>query len=264
MKKTILITGASSGIGYELAVVAARNGDTVILAARRGDKLQSLKQKLENEYQTKVHCVPVDLSEADAPAKLYQFVKSNNLHVDYLVNNAGFGDMQEFRNADTLKIDEMIRLNVQSLTILTKLFLADMLKTGYGRIMNVASTAAFQPGPGMAVYYATKAYVLSFSQALGQELKGSGVTVTALCPGPTLSEFQEVSGMGRSPLLRLMKVPTSEAVALYGYRAMMKGKLVAIEGLLNRILANSVKFIPRVIVLPLLHALQKSKRSKGQ
>jgi len=263
MNKTILITGASSGIGYELAMIAARNGHTVILAARRREKLQSLSDHLQTEYNATVFCIPIDLSEQGAPARLYQFVQVHNLHVDYLVNNAGFGDMHDFRDAEAEKLDEMIRLHVQSLTIITKLFLADMLRTGYGKIMHVASTAAFQPGPGMAVYYATKAYVLSFSQALSQELKGSGVTVTALCPGPTLSEFQEVAGMGKSPLFRIMPVPDSKKVAEYGYQAMIKGKRVAIEGLLNRVLANSVKFFPRAIVLPLIHTLQKSRQSKS-
>ena len=176
-----------------------------------------------------------------------------------LVNNAGFGDFGDFATASPEKLDQMIELNVGSLTRLCRVYVPGMLARGSGRIMNVASTAAFQPGPLMAVYYATKAYVLSFSEALAEETRGTGVTVTALCPGPTASGFQAGAAMEASKLVHGKKLPTSASVAAFGVKAMQRGDVVAVPGLQNKMLAASIRLSPRPIVRRLVHKMQAAK-----
>jgi short-subunit dehydrogenase len=253
---TALITGASSGIGLELAKVHASKGDNLVLVARNKAKLDELKRELEAQFKVKVHTIGKDLSQVDAAADVYQETIQNNIQIDYLINNAGFGDFGMFAETSWEKEAQMIQLNITTLTQFTKLYLQDMLKRKSGKIMNVASTAAFQSGPTMAVYYATKAYVLHFSEAVDNEVRDKGVTVTTLCPGPTESGFQEAAALEDSALFKGKKLPGSKAVAEYAYKAMMKGKTIAIHGFMNRVLANSVRFMPRKLVVKITRKMQ--------
>lgn len=198
---TALITGASSGIGESLARQLAAHGAHLILVARTEDRLHALAAELGARYRVQVHVLPADLNRPGAAAELHAAVQARGLNVDILVNNAGLGGYGEFSAQPSDEIDRMIAVNIGALTGLTRAFLPDMLARGRGRVLNVASTAAFQPGPLMAVYYATKAYVLSFSEAIAEEVAGSGVSVTALCPGPVRTDFQAVSRLGESDLL---------------------------------------------------------------
>lgn len=256
---TALITGASNGIGLELAKVHASKGDNLVLVARNGNKLNELKAELEKQYAISVWVLAQDLSQPNAAQEVYDETQRQNISVDYLINNAGFGDFGMFYETDWAKELQMINLNITCLTQMTKLYLKDMVKQRKGKIMNVASTAAFQSGPTMAVYFATKAYVLSFSEAINNEVSDKGVTVTALCPGATESGFQVAAAMQNSGLVKDRNLPSSKVVAEYGYNAMMKGKAVAIHGLMNRILANSVRFMPRALVVKVTRQIQGSK-----
>jgi uncharacterized protein len=230
---TALITGASNGIGLELAKVHASKGDNLVLVARNKARLDELKIELENQYEIKVYTIGKDLSAHNAAQDVYNETQQQKIQVDYLINNAGFGDFGMFVETDWNKELQMINLNITTLTQFTKLYVQEMVARRSGRIMNVASTAAFQSGPTMAVYYATKAYVLSFSEALDNEVSDKGVTVTTLCPGATESGFQAAAAMEESNLVKGKKLPTSKEVAEYGYKAMMKGKTVAIHGFMN-------------------------------
>ncbi len=254
-----LITGASSGIGFELANVFAKNNHQLILVARSTSKLESLKIEIERKFQVIAEVISMDLSKQNSAEELFSLVKKKNLSVDILVNNAGFGDHAFFLNEDATKIEEMILLNILTLTKLTKLFLPDMVANKYGKILNVASTAAFQPGPLMSVYYATKAYVLSFSEGLYEETKGSGVSITALCPGPTESGFQEVANFSNVALMKAIKLPTSKDVAVFGYQALMSDKAVAVHGFMNSVIAKATSFVPRSILRKLVMKLQKKR-----
>ena len=249
MKNTALITGASNGIGLELAKIHASQGDDLVLVARSETKLIELKAELEKQFNINVHVIVKDLSEINAAQAVYDETTKHNIIIHYLINNAGFGGAGMFASTDWEKEMQMIQLNITALTQLTKLYLQDMVKRGTGKIMNVASTAAFQPGPNMAVYCATKAYVLSFTEALSNEVSNKGITVTALCPGASSTGFQAAGGLDDNKLFKNKKLPTAKAVAQYGFRAMMQGKVVAIHGFMNYILANSIRFIPRSIVL---------------
>jgi len=253
---TALITGASSGIGLELAKVHASKGGNLVLVARNLSKLNALKTELESTYKVKVYTICKDLSANNAAKEVYDETSEQKIQVDYLINNAGFGDFGLFAELDWNKQWQMINLNITTLTHFTKLYLQDMVKRGNGKIMNVASTAAFQSGPTMAVYYATKAYVLSFSEAVNNEVSNKGVTVTTLCPGATESGFQAAAAMEESNLVKGKKLPSSKAVALYGYAAMLKGKAVAIHGFMNYLLANSVRFMPRALVVKVTRKMQ--------
>lgn len=257
-----LITGASSGIGWEMAHVFAEKKHDLILVARSEDKLQKLKKELESKHGIKAQVVASDLSKNEASQILYQAIKSQNWAVENLVNNAGFGDHGDFASADWKKQKEMIQVNIMALTELTHLFLGEMLKRKSGRIMNVASTAAFQPGPLMSVYYATKSYVLSFSEGLHEELHGTGVTVTVLCPGPTVSGFQSAANMNNVALFESAPLPSSRDVADYGYESMMQGRLIAIHGAVNKVMANSVRFFPRAITRKLVKKLQEKRQTQ--
>ena len=258
--KTALVTGASSGIGLELAKLHAAEGDNLVLVARNAAKLEALKEELEKNRDVAVYTIKKDLAVTDAAQEVYDQLKKQNIEIEYLINNAGFGDYGMFYDTKWEKESDMIRLNITTLTQFCKLFLKDMLERGSGRIMNVASTAAFQPGPGMAVYFATKAFVLHFSEAINNELDNTNITVTALCPGATESGFQAVAAMEESKLVKGKKLPTSKAVAKYGYKAMMRGKAVAIHGFKNVLLVNSIRFTPRSLVVKIVRSIQdKSK-----
>jgi uncharacterized protein len=253
---TALVTGASNGIGLELARVHASKGDNLVLVARNLDKLNDIKSELEKKFNVKVYNIGKDLSKPDAALEVYNETTQQKIQIDYLINNAGFGDFGMFVETDWQKELQMINLNITTLTQFTKLYLQDMVKRGNGKIMNVASTAAFQSGPTMAVYYATKAYVLSFSEAVDNEVSDKGVTVTTLCPGATESGFQAAAAMEESALVKGKKLPTSKEVAEYGYKSMMSGKTVAIHGMMNYLMANSVRFTPRALVVKLTRLIQ--------
>jgi len=246
--KTALITGASSGIGYELAKILAKNCDVLVLVSRRQERLLEVKKELENSSRVFVKIIVKDLSQPGAVDDIYRELESEKISVDILINNAGVGHLGSFTETDWRHDTDMIATNIMALTHMTKLFVKDMIVRKNGKIINVASTAAFQPGPFMAVYYASKAYVLSFSEAIANELQGTGVTVTALCPGPTATDFAKVAEMERSRLFSIKPPASAAAVARYGYDAMMKGKTVAVHGVVNKIIAFSVRLSPRKLV----------------
>jgi len=253
-----LITGASGGIGKDLAMLAAADGKNLVLAARSADKLEQLAEIIRKNHKSEVVLVEVDLSTEAGVDKLISEISPKSIQIDTLINNAGFGDFGDFAKADLAKNMEMIRLNISALTHLTHFALQGMLKSGKGRIMNVASTAAFMPGPGMSVYYASKAYVLSFSEALTRELKGSGITVTTLCPGPTDTSFATAAGLGKSLMHRMLPPATSMQVAKAGYKAMMKGKAMEIPGFINKLSSLTPRFIPRSMVRNMIYGIHKN------
>ena len=259
MKKTALITGASSGIGLELARIFASKGDNLVLVARSENKLELLKLEFEKSYGITVYIITKDLSEITSSKSIYDEIQVQKIRIDYLINNAGFGDFGIFEECNWEKQLEMIQLNIIALTYLTRLLLPEMTKNKYGKILNVASTAAFQPGPTMSVYFATKAFVLSFSEAIANELKNTGVTVTILCPGATATGFKVAAVLDDSNLFKGNQIATSKDVAEFGYNKMMKGKIVVIHGLLNNILVQSVRFATRNLVATIARLKLKSK-----
>ncbi len=253
-----LITGASGGIGHDLALLAAADGRNLVLVARSVEKLEELAVTIMESNKTEVITIDVDLSDAAGVNILIAEITKKGIQIDTLINNAGFGDFGDFAKADLSKNMEMIRLNISALTQLCHFVLEGMLDAGSGKIMNVASTAAFMPGPGMAVYYASKAYVLSFSEALTRELKGTGVTVTTLCPGPTDTGFASSAGLGKSLMHRILPPATSIEVAKAGYKAMMKGKAIEIPGFTNKLSAMSPRFTPRSMVRNMIYGIHKN------
>jgi len=242
--KTALVTGASAGIGLELARLAAKDGHDLVLVARRRDRLEALAAELTTAYAVQVTTIAVDLSDQTAAAAIAEHVRSAGKHVDFLINNAGFGSCGPFSEALLDREVEMIHLNIRALVQLTHWFLPEMLARKSGRILNVASVAGFLSGPYMATYYASKAFVLSFTEALAAELLGTGVTITASCPGPTKTEFGAVSGNHKTELFR-HHVAQAAPVALHAYRAMMTGKVVAIPGWMNKLIVQSIRIAPR-------------------
>jgi uncharacterized protein len=258
-RKTALITGASFGIGLELTRIFAREGYNLVLVARTADRLRQLAAEVEKAHGTRSLILATDLTEPGAPAYVLDQTTRADIQVEVLVNNAGFGQYGMFAENDLEECLRQIQLNVTTLTHLTRLYLPAMIERGSGRILNVASTAAFQAGPLMAVYYATKAYVLHFSEALANELHGTGVTVTCLCPGPTATEFQKRANLEG---IRLTKFGTMDAhtVAEDGYRALMAGKPVVISGFKNWLVAQSVRFAPRRMVTAVARKLQEDSR----
>ncbi len=253
---TVLITGASSGIGKSFAEQFARGGYQVILAARSVDKLEAIAAELRHKYKTNATVIAADLEAADGAQQLHAKVKASGVQLSALVNNAGYGLFGEFKNSALPPELAMMQLNMNALVTLTKLFMPDLLATR-GKLLNVASTAAFQPGPYMAVYYATKAFVLSFSEAIAAELSGTGVTVTALCPGPTASGFQDKASMHDSALVKGKKLPTADEVAAAGFKAMQRGQRVFVPGVMNWLMAQSVRFTPRNMVTALVKTMSK-------
>lgn len=254
MAETFLITGASSGIGRELAWVAARNGHPLILVARRESVLNGIAAQIRDKHGVPTSTSARDLSLPDERERLYREVSDEGQQVGVLVNNAGYGAVGPFAELDTDRQLDMVELNVKALTHLCRLFLPSMIERGTGGIMNVASTAAFQPGPNMAVYYAGKSYVLSLTEAIAEELRGTGVRVSCLCPGATRTEFQHKSGAAHARLARL-KTASAREVAEFGYRSLQASKVVAVQGLVNRLLALSVRFSPRWAVRRLIHVI---------
>jgi uncharacterized protein len=254
MVQTALITGASGGIGEEFAKVLARKGMNLVLVARSQDKLQALAQQLQTQHNISVKVIAQDLSKVNSAQIVFDQLKDTP--IDMLINNAGYGTYGYFHETDLqTELDEM-QLNMVTLVHLTKLFLPQMLQRKHGRIMNVASTAAFQSGPLMAVYYATKSFVLNFGEALAVELKGTGVSVTTLCPGGTESGFQQRAAMTESKLVQ-NNMMTSKKVAEEGIEAMLKGRRVIVNGFRNQALAFLVRLLPRYTVTDMVFNMQK-------
>jgi len=246
-RQTVLITGASGGIGYELAKLFARDHHNLVLVARSADKLARVATELRAQGVT-VKTIALDLAAAPAPKFLFDQLQSGGVSVDILINNAGYGAFGDFAQMPEEEILGQINLNITALTQLTRLFLPSMVQRRSGRIMNVASTAGFQPGPLMAVYYATKAYVISLSEALANELRNTGVTVTCFCPGATHTGFAKRAGTEKSRLFKQLGAMNAEKVALDGYRAVMEGRTLAISGVHNWLVAESTRFAPRKMV----------------
>jgi short-subunit dehydrogenase len=260
MAQTALITGASTGIGYALSRCFAADRHNVVLVARHEQRLRQVAEDLSREFGISAQALVADLGKPDAAQMIADEIRTDGLRIDYLVNNAGFGLGGKFAETDLGVELEMIQVNMVALVQLTKLFLPGMLTQKSGKIMNVASTAAFQPGPLMAVYYASKAFVLSFTEAIANELSGTGVTVTALCPGPTASEFQARARIENTRLVKgkLMGFMSSEAVARIGYQGFMRGKRIVIPGLMNKIGVQGVRVSPRRVVTQVARLLQES------
>jgi short-subunit dehydrogenase len=246
--QTALITGASAGLGVEFARLFARDKYNLVLVARTGPKLAELADELRQRHGVNVKTIPLDLVLPQASQNLFEETRRAGIHVDILVNNAGYGRSGYFAEIALEESYGQIQLNITALTLLTRLYLGPMLEHGSGRIMNVASTAAFQPGPLMAVYYATKAYVLSFTEALADELRKTNIRVTCFCPGATLTEFQKRAQTENSRLSKRLAPMDAKTVAEDGYRALMSGQTLAISGFKNWLVAESVRFAPRKIV----------------
>jgi hypothetical protein len=259
VKNVALITGASGGLGAEFARIHASGGGDLVLVARSGEKLRQLKYDLESAHSVNVLVITEDLSAKGSAQTIYEATESEGIVIDVLINNAGFGGHGCFVDRELMKEEAMMQLNIATLTSLTHLYLKVMVGRGKGKILNVASTAAFLPGPLQAVYYATKAYVLSFSQAIAEELRGSGVSVTALCPGPIKTSFAAAGGLDGVKAFENAASP--ESVAQCGYSAMRRGKLVVInDWKLSLILNWIVPFLPRKTVLSISRkSMEKSK-----
>jgi len=257
-KGAALITGASSGIGAELAKLCAKDGYPVILVARRGDRLTALAESLEREYAVTARVLTADLADPRACETLHRQVSGEPVAI--LINNAGFGLRGPLTGTDWAVEASLIQVNVTALAHLTKLFATDMVKRGTGRILNVASTAAFVPGPFMAMYYASKAFVLSFSLSVANELQGTGVSVTVLCPGPTKTEFIQVAGIADSRLFEGSAM-TAEDVALEGYKAMLAGRPEIIAGARNRWMMRLTRLAPRTLLANITRRLNSSAQS---
>ena len=255
---TVLITGASGGIGADMARIFAREGYDLVLVARSENKLHDLASALTSEFKIKATILVYDLVDMAAPRKIFEELAAKNLPVQMLVNNAGFGEYGFFEEINLQRELDMMQVNMGAVVQLSKLFLAQLPEDSPGKILNVASTAAFQPGPLMAVYYATKAFVLSFSGALANELEDRNVTVTALCPGPTNTGFAKDANLDGSDLFA-GKVATPEEVAQAGYKGMMAGETVVIQGTRNQALAFAVRLAPRNFVTRLVRFMQEKK-----
>ena len=258
MTKTALITGAASGLGYELSLLLAHDSYNLILVDIDGDKLQLVKEEINKANKCKVDVLVKDLSMPNVAVEIFEAIK--NVSIDVLVNNAGFGLFGSFNNTAWNRELDMIHVHVITSTHLTKLLLDGMIKRGSGKILNISSLAAFQPGPLMAIYYASKSYLLSFSEAIANELKETGVTVTVLCPGPTKTAFQVVVSETASDNKIGCNMACPSEVALYGYEAMQKGKTVAIPGYINKFLASLHRFVSRGMATKIVRNLQEKNR----
>ena len=258
-RPTALITGASGGIGLELARLCAKGGHDVILVARNAPKLEELAKYLGGMYNVRTEVIVADLADPEAPQAILEEVQRRELGVDVLINNAGFGDWGLYGRADLEKQLAMVQVNIIALMVLTRLVVPAMVSRRKGRILNVASTAGFQPGPLMATYYASKAFVLSFSQALSNEFQGTGITVTALCPGPTSTRFFEVANLPKDiPMTGPFMMPV-EPVAEAGYRGMLRGKAVVIPGLFNKLMVFGGRLVPRSVTTAIARRIQEGR-----
>ncbi|WP_046757428.1 SDR family NAD(P)-dependent oxidoreductase [Kordia jejudonensis] len=257
MKKTALITGASSGIGKEFAKIHAEKGGDLIIVARSEDKLNELKNELQQAHNVQVIVIAKDLTDTNAPKEIYEELNAANIEVDYLINNAGFGGIGRFDKRDLEKDLSMIQLNITALTALTHYFLQDFVARNTGKILNVSSTASFMPGPMQAVYYATKAYVTSFSNAIAEELHDTNISVTTLMPGATETDFGKTSGMDKTELFENTASPRT--VAEDGYNSMLESDLDVISGITfsQKILMKLLPFIPKKTMLKRIRKMQE-------
>jgi uncharacterized protein len=244
--ETVLVTGASSGIGLELARCFASEGCRLVLVARKGMALEELAAELRKIHKIQAQVFAADLSHPETPERLLAHLHTAGIKVDVLVNNAGFGAQGKFAELPLRRQLDMVQVNVTALVHLTGLLLPDMIERHRGGVLNVASTAAFQPGPGMAIYYATKAFVLSFTEALAEELAGTGLKVSTLCPGPTTTNFGTAAGGRFKPIAKRGSM-TAEVVARLGHQSFRSGRVVAITGLRNQLPALAVRFVPRAV-----------------
>ncbi len=257
MSKTALITGASSGIGKELARIHAENGGNLIIVARRGENLIELKNELEKKHNIQVTTLIKDLSIVGSAKEIYEEVKALNIQVDYLINNAGFGLRGKFHELDWARQQQMINLNMVSLTELMYLFLPEMIGRNEGKILNVSSTAAFFPGPLQAIYYATKSYVNFLSNAVDEELHDTNISISTLMPGATETEFAKTAGMDKSSMFA--KTVSARSVAQAGYDGMLEGKLNIISGLTfsQKTMVSMIPFIPKKVMLKQVRQMQE-------
>ncbi|WP_114782867.1 SDR family NAD(P)-dependent oxidoreductase [Botryobacter ruber] len=260
MKYTALITGASAGIGLELATLFAQNGHDLVLVARSEDKLQRLALKFAVKYKVYTLVLPQDLAKHEAPDHIFDALKQAGITVDVLVNNAGFGNYGYFRDTSLRKELDMMQVNIVALTHLTKRFLDQLPNGRPGKILNIASTAAFVPGPLMSVYYASKAYVLSFSEALAEEQRNTNITVTVLCPGATETEFKERANLEGSGLFSMPFMADAASVARAGYEGLMAGDVVVVPGLKNKLTALSARLAPRSFLRPAVKSIQEKRK----
>lgn len=249
MAEYALITGASSGLGKEFAWIHAQNGHNLVLVARRESLLNDLASDIKTKYKVDILVLSFDLSRPNSPQEIFEKVTSAGINVSYLINNAGFGIGNSFLNSDLESNSNMVEVNIQALIKLTHLFGQSMIKNRTGRVLLVGSVASFMPGPYMATYFASKNFVLAFGQALQEEWKNTGVTITTLCPGPTETDFFEAAGMASSKISKLMPLPSAQKVANYGYKAMIKGKTTAIYGFANQLQAFFSRITPTFILV---------------
>lgn len=262
--ETVLITGASSGIGLELAKIYGREGYNLILAARRKERLELLKREILDNISSslEITIIEKDLGKAGASLELFRQIKDEGLKVDILINNAGtgiYGKFSEFSNEDMERNRKMTALNIDAVVELTKLYLDEFLKRKEGAILNVASVAAFLPGPMMANYYAGKAYVLSFTEAVREEVRGTGIRIGTLCPGPTATEFEKSSNADMGGLFSSLKVMTAGKVAEIAYRDFRRGKNIIVPGFLNKLAVFMVRFLPRRLMTVISGKIQRKK-----
>ena len=256
--RTALVTGASSGIGVELARIHAERGGDLVLVARRQDRLEALKADLEAAHGIRAHLIVKDLARPEAAAEIHDELTSRGVNIDYLINNAGFGNGGFFHEQDWARNEAMIQVNVTAVAALMRRFVPEMVSRGGGRILNVASMAAFLPGPLQATYYASKAFVVSFSEAIGNELAGTGVTVTALCPGPVDTEFIEKANLREAK--GFARTVSARGVALAGYNAMLKGKPIVVPGPVNKLVIHLLlRLTPRCCATAISRAMMEKK-----
>ena len=259
MNKMALITGASEGIGLEIAKIFAKEKYDLVITARNETKLNELANEIKNKHNVNVKVIAKDLSKQNAGEEIFDELKNESIVTDVLINNAGFGVFDNYWNVELQDEKNMLQVNIMALAELTNLFAKDMVNRGGGKILNIASTAAFQPGPTMAGYYASKAFVLSYSQAVDFELREKGVQVSTLCPGPTITEFQIRANMEDLNLFKKGFTMSAEEVAQIGYNGLMKGKSVIIAGAMNKISAMSSKVTPSKVSMKIVNWLQSKK-----
>ncbi len=254
---TALITGASAGLGTEYAWLLAQAGHDVVLVARRREKLEALAEQIQTKHKVTATVLAEDLCDAAAPARIFAALEEKKIAIEFLVNNAGFATSGDFASSDSKRELEMIQVNITALVDLTQRFLPAMIARKSGRILNIGSSAGFQPGPGMAGYYATKAFVNSFTEAIAFELRGTGVTATVSCPGATATEFADVANVGGSSLFAMGAMGARE-VAEHGFHAMMNADAIAVVGLKNKLGVQSLRFAPRALVVWLAARLNRT------
>lgn len=256
---TALVTGASGGIGYELARLLAQDGHNLILVSRNQTRLEKAAEDIENECGNRVAVLAKDLAAPESPVELFDAIRETRVEIDVLVNNAGFGINGAFHERPLQEQIEMVQLNTTSLVHLTGLFLPEMVARQRGKIVNISSIAGFQPGPFMAIYYATKAFVTSFSEAIAAELIDTGVTVTAVCPGPTVTDFQKRAGNEDSNLNRGYMMMDAPTVARIAYNGVKKNKTLVITGARNKLLVYGGRLLPRSVVINMTRSLNQHR-----